>query len=83
VIWSTAREEKREFAGATCDRTANAATLQQLADRLERPIDGWVTQSRHGHDLWDHGREIIAGYPPGTPRAFRSTGRIPNGAVCR
>lgn len=82
VIWSTAREEKREFAGATCDRTANAATLQQLADRLERPIDGWVTQSRHGHDLWDHGRDIMGGREPGVAVLFRPGRPIPPAATC-
>jgi pimeloyl-ACP methyl ester carboxylesterase len=83
VIWSVSAGEQREFAGATCDTGANAGDLARLAQTLGRPVVAWVTHSRHGHDLWDHGREIIAGYPPGTPRDFRSTGRIPNGAVCR
>lgn len=82
VIWSTAPEEKREFAGATCDRTADAETLQQLADRLGRPITGWVTQSRHGHDLWNHGRQIMAGREPGVAVPFRPGRPIPSAATC-
>src|SRR5262249_47051412 len=55
VVWSIASGERRFFAGATCDRTANAETLARLARTLGRPIDADVTRSRHGHDLWDLG----------------------------
>lgn len=82
VIWSTAPAEKREFAGATCDRTANADTLQQLADHLHTAVSGWVTQSRHGYDLWDHGREIMAGHEPGTEISFTPGRPIPAAATC-
>jgi hypothetical protein len=83
VIWSVSPDEQREFAGATCDQRANAGDLARLALVLGRPVVAWVTHSRHGHDLWDHGREIIAGHPPGTPHVFAPNGRIPSGVVCR
>jgi hypothetical protein len=41
-----------------------------------------VTHSRHGHDLWDFGRAIVAGHPPGRMILFRPGGQIPAGAVC-
>lgn len=82
VIWSTAPSEQREFAGATCDRSADADTLQLLADTLRRPVNAWVTQSRHGHDLWDHGREIMAGREPGVELAFTPERPIPPAATC-
>jgi pimeloyl-ACP methyl ester carboxylesterase len=83
VIWSTAPGEQREFAGATCDQAADAETLQLLANNLQAPVTAWVTQSRHGHDLWDHGREIIAGHEPGTQIAFTPGKPIPADAACR
>jgi pimeloyl-ACP methyl ester carboxylesterase len=82
VIWSTAPGEEREFDGATCDRTADANTLQQLADRLDRPVTGWVTQSRHGYDLWDHGRKIMAGKEPGVAVSFNPGSPISAAATC-
>jgi hypothetical protein len=82
VIWSTSADERREFAGATCDLNANAATLERLADVLHAPVFGWVTQSRHGHDLWDHGRAIIAGREPGVRVEFAPGRPIPPNAVC-
>lgn len=82
VIWSTAPGEEREFDGATCDRSADADTLQQLADILHKPVTAWVTQSRHGYDLWDHGREIMAGREPGVGVVFSPGGRIPADATC-
>jgi hypothetical protein len=39
-------------------------------------------ETRHGHNLWDHGRDILAGHPPGTRFVFRPDGRVPAGAVC-
>ena len=82
VVWSTSPDEQKEFLGATCNVGANAGVLQQLADTLGRPVRGWVTQSRHGHDLWDRGRAIMAGNPPGRAFDFRPGGRIPPLAVC-
>lgn len=82
VIWSTSRDEQREFAGATCDRTADAGVLQQLATTVGQPVVGWVTQSRHGHDLWDHGRAIAAGKTPGAKVVFEPGKSIPAKAVC-
>ena len=83
VIWSTSADEQREFAGATCDRNADAATLERLAGLLHEPVFGWVTQSRHGHDLWDHGRRIVAGREPGVRIALVPGKPIPPAAVCR
>jgi hypothetical protein len=83
VIWSVSADEQREFNGATCSRDANARVLQQLADTLGRPVTGWVTLNRHGHDLWDHGPAIVAGRFPGRPIAFRPGGPIPEGSTCQ
>ena len=82
VIWSISTSEQGEFAGATCDRTANAATLAALARAVDRPVTAWITHSKHGHDLWDRGRAIIAGHPPGHEISFAPDGHIPAGAVC-
>jgi pimeloyl-ACP methyl ester carboxylesterase len=82
VIWSTSPDEQREFAGATCGKTANAGVLQQLATTVGQPVFGWVTQSRHGHDLWDHGGAIVAGRPPGVKVVFKPGTAIPAKAVC-
>ena len=83
VIWSVFAGELTEFAGATCNRNANAATLAALAQELDRPVTAWVTHSKHGHDLWDRGRAIIAGHPPGHEVSFPPDGHIPAGAVCQ
>jgi hypothetical protein len=82
VIWSTSPDERREFAGATCGMNANAATLERLANVLHAPVYGWVTKSRHGHDLWDHGRGIIAGREPGVRVEFDPRKPVPATAVC-
>jgi pimeloyl-ACP methyl ester carboxylesterase len=81
-IWSISPDEERFFHGATCDRGANAETLSKLARTLGRPIPAWVTASRHGHDLWDHGAGILAGHDPGRRVLFRPGGAIPPGSVC-
>jgi hypothetical protein len=41
-----------------------------------------VTQAKHGHNLWDHGRDIVSGHPPGTRFLFRPDGRVPVNAIC-
>jgi hypothetical protein len=82
VVWSVAPDEAREFKGATCNPASNAATLQRLADALTRPVPGWVTTSKHGHDLWDHGRRIMRGERPGRKVTFRPGGSVPPWAVC-
>ena len=82
VIWSIAPDEAREFKGATCNLAANAAILQRLANALGRPVPGWVTTNRHGHDLWDHGRRILRGELPGRKVSFRRGGSVPAWAVC-
>ncbi len=82
VIWSVSPDEQKRFAGATCDLSANAATLANLANTINKPIAGWVTQYQHGHDLWDHGAAIMAGYPPGRQVTLRPNQAIPAGAVC-
>ena len=75
-------DEQREFNGATCDRDANAATVAALAATVQSPVTAWATRSRHGHDLWDHGRGIMAGRYPGQPTVFPADGSIPPSAVC-
>jgi pimeloyl-ACP methyl ester carboxylesterase len=82
VIWSVSADEQRTFRGATCNRAANAATLAQLAQKLRRPVAAWVTKNRHGHDLWDHGAQIIRGSNPGREVVFPADGRIPMSSVC-
>lgn len=82
VVWSVAPDEEREFKGATCNLAANAATLQRLANALGKPVPAWVTTSRHGHDLWDHGRRIMRGLLPGRKVTFRPGGSVPTWAVC-
>lgn len=82
IIWSIAPEEAREFNGATCSRAANADVLQRLADALGRPVTGWVTRSRHGHDLWATGLRIMGGDMPGREVTFRPGGSPPPDAFC-
>jgi pimeloyl-ACP methyl ester carboxylesterase len=82
VVWSVSPSEERFFRGATCNRAANAETLQQLAQQLGRSVAAWVTHSRHGHDLWDHGVPIVAGRNPGRKVVFRPGGVIPPWSVC-
>ncbi len=83
VVWSVSDDERKEFRGATCDRHANAEMLALTAAILRRPLAAWVTRNRHGHDLWDHGLEILRGHLPGRRTVFGPDGRIPPGAVCR
>ena len=59
-VWSTSAEEKREFAGATCSRLANAQWLADLATMLGHPVTGFVTQLPHAHALWDRGQGLLA-----------------------
>ncbi len=82
VIWSVSEEEKRFFRGATCNPEASADVLLQLAARLRRPVSAWVTQNRHGHDLWNHGVAIVEGRNPGKLFVFEPGGSIPRDAVC-
>jgi pimeloyl-ACP methyl ester carboxylesterase len=83
AVWTVSAGEQREFRGATCGLHASAATLARVAALLGHPLFAWVTQARHGHDLWDHGRDIVAGHPPGTRFAFAPGGRVPPDAICR
>jgi pimeloyl-ACP methyl ester carboxylesterase len=82
VVWSTSPDEEREFRGATCNAGANAGVLAEVATALGRPVPAWVTQSKHGHDLWDSGRRIIADRPPGTRVVFEPGGGVPAGSTC-
>lgn len=82
VVWSISEHERRFFNGATCARDANAATLAQLAVLLGRPVPAWVTNTRHGVNLWRHGRAIVHGRSPGRQVTFRTDGTIPPGSVC-
>jgi pimeloyl-ACP methyl ester carboxylesterase len=81
VVWSVSEDERRLFNGATCGRSGNAATLARVSLLLRRPVDAWVTQSRHGVDLWRHGVSIVQGSKPGRKTRF-SSGRIPRGSFC-
>ena len=82
VIWSVSEDERREFRGATCNRDASAGALARLASALGRPVRAWVTRSKHGHDLWDSGRRIMKGRPPGRTVVFRPGANIPAFAIC-
>ncbi len=82
LIWTISDHERRLFRGATCDRTASAETIAEVARRLERPLPVWITKTKHGHNLWDRGREIMRGNYPGTKIIFPPSGGIPPGAVC-
>lgn len=82
VVWSVSPGEQREFNGATCNRTADADLLLRLAAVLKRPVSGWVTMARHGHDLWDHGPALVRGQIPGRQVIFKPGGAIPPGATC-
>jgi pimeloyl-ACP methyl ester carboxylesterase len=82
VVWTISDEERRFFNGATCARDASAETLARLARLLHRPVPAWVTNTRHGVNLWRHGRAIVRGRIPGRQVTFRPDGRIPAGSVC-
>ncbi|WP_147281166.1 hypothetical protein [Gaiella occulta] len=82
VVWSVADGERREFRGATCDATANAAPLAAVARRAGRPVDGWVTRSRHGATFWRYGSRLVLGATVGTKVTFTPNGAIPKNAVC-
>ncbi len=56
--------------------------LAQVATALGRPVAAWVTQSKHGHDLWDSGRRIVAGHPPGRQVIFKPAAVAPAGSTC-
>ena len=83
VVWSISEHERRFFNGATCARDASAATLARLAHDLDRPVPAWVTNTRHGVNLWRNGRAIVGGRMPGRQVTFRPDGRIPAGSICR
>jgi hypothetical protein len=82
VVWTVSEDEAREFNGATCDSAAAAGTLAGVARILGRPVEGWVTRTRHGVNLWRYGSGILAGNPPGRRMVFRPGGEIPAAAVC-
>jgi pimeloyl-ACP methyl ester carboxylesterase len=82
MVWSVSEDEREFFRGATCDRTASAATLAQLASTLGRPVPAWITRNRHGVDLWRHGVAILEGRNPGRKVLFTPDGEIPAGATC-
>ena len=59
-VWSIAPAEKREFAGATCQRTANSEWLAQLATLHGRPVTGYVTRMAHADVLRSWGEHLLA-----------------------
>jgi hypothetical protein len=89
-VWSVAASESREFRGATCSWNANAHWLAQLATTLHRPVTGYVTELRHAHALWDHGRGVLqlAGVRagglslPARSVRFRPQAGVPAGSYC-
>jgi pimeloyl-ACP methyl ester carboxylesterase len=81
-LWTISDQERRLFRGATCDRTASAGAIAELARRLDREVPVWITYTEHGHNLWDRGREIMRGNYPGARIVFPPSGVIPAGAVC-
>ena len=83
VTWSISDDERRKFRGATCDRGASAGTLSAVARILGRPVDGFVTNHRHGVTFWRHGVAMADGTPTGERILFPATGAMPHGAVCR
>ena len=82
VVWSVSTAERTRYRGATCDPDANAETLSGLAAALNRPIPAWVTENRHGVDLWHFGPSILGGSNPGRMVVFQPDGVIPGAAVC-
>ena len=67
-------EERRFFNGATCARDASAATLaRQVA--LRRPAPAWITNTRHGVNLWRHGALVVRGRAPGARSCSGPAGR--------
>ena len=83
AVWTISEHERRFFQGATCGPRAMASTLLRVANLLRRPVAAWVTRELHGRNLWQHGREIVAGRNPGRRVVFRPGGRIPPTAACR
>jgi hypothetical protein len=89
-VWSVAATEAHEFHGATCSWNADARWLAQLATVLDRPVTGYVTELRHAHALWDHGRGVLqlagirsAGPPlPARSVQFRPHGGVPGRSYC-
>lgn len=89
-VWSVNPVEQREFAGATCARTANAQWLSELAGLLGTPVDGYVTQLPHAHALWNRGRSLLhlAGFDtsaaplPARRIVFRPGGPISPASYC-
>jgi hypothetical protein len=89
-VWSVAASESHEFRGATCSLDANARWLAQLAAILGRPVKGYVTELRHAHALWDHGRGVLrlAGIEAAGPSLpartvrFRPGGAAPRDSYC-
>jgi hypothetical protein len=89
-VWSVASSESHEFRGATCSWMADAHWLARLATVLGRPVKGYVTELRHAHALWDHGRGVLqlagidAGGPPLPARTvrFRPHSGVPRGSYC-
>lgn len=82
AVWSVSEDERRRFNGATCGRSASAATLARVARLVGRPVFGWVTRRRHGGNLWRHGASIVQGSRPGTRITFPQDGTIPDGSYC-
>ena len=89
-VWSVAPSETYEFRGATCSWNANARWLAQLAAVRGRPVNGYVTELKHAHALWDYGRGVLrlAGIHttgpslPARTLRFRPHSGVPQGSYC-
>jgi pimeloyl-ACP methyl ester carboxylesterase len=59
AVWSVAAGERREFNGATCDFSADAKWVAELADLVGRPLVAYVTQMQHAHVLRYWGGHLV------------------------
>ena len=82
VIWSISPDERGSSTERHATRTPTPECSARLRPRSDSPVSGWVTESRHGHDLWDSGRRILAARPPGREVLFRPGGARPAGSTC-
>ena len=59
-VWSVSTNERWEFKGATCSRSATAGWLNELAGRLHHRVAGYVTEMNHADALRNWGEHILA-----------------------
>jgi pimeloyl-ACP methyl ester carboxylesterase len=92
AVWSVAAVERHEFNGATCNYSADAKWVAQLAGLAGRPLVAYVTQMKHADVLRDWGEHLLglahigpAFTTPLPARAvtFRPGHAAPAGSYCR